>query len=59
MKKLCFSVLFCIQLFYLYGQNNNEILLLVCGDDIGSSHSANIACEILKSDLKHERPWHT
>ncbi len=27
-----------------YSQNGNEILLLVRGDDIGSSHTANMAC---------------
>jgi predicted glycoside hydrolase/deacetylase ChbG (UPF0249 family) len=44
MKKLFFSILFCVQLFFLYGQNNNEKILLVRGDDMGSSHSANLAC---------------
>jgi len=44
MKNLILTTLFTISIYCANCQSNNEIKLIVRGDDIGSSHAANLAC---------------
>ena len=46
-KVIIFGIFFIFCVSYLFAQelaSNHEIRLLVRGDDIGSSHAANLGC---------------
>ncbi|MFO7670497.1 MAG: polysaccharide deacetylase family protein [Bacteroidales bacterium] len=46
MRNLSTLFLFCLVLFCLDCQSQDEIRLIIRGDDIGSSHAANLGCII-------------